>query len=375
MDTGTGKTITAIHHFLKYSNKDELIIVAPPAKIREGGWDKDIKFVEETYNIKIDYNMISYGKLSKDWIKHKNKFVIFDEAHYVKNPTSQRGKAALMLTRCSKGFVLLTATPMSNGWEDSYNYFIMFDFFKNKTQMINKHALHETCFFGARSFKKIVGWERENELEEMYRSFAVSIDKNDALDLPPLVFNKIFFKESKEYRIIKKDRVYEDVAYDTAPKLAAGLRYYANQKQKIEYLKMLLEGTKSNVVVFYQFKKEVEELKKEIKDKLFFEVNGSNFSLPEKETWSRLKNSVTFIQYQAGSAGIELQYANIVVFYTPTYSYQDYSQSLGRAYRNGQEKKVTVYQFFTENTIEEEVWNALDHKEDFSEKRYLDTRL
>ena len=84
---------------------------------------------------------------------------------------------------------------------------------------------------------------------------------------------------------------------------------------------------------------------------------------------------MTLVQYQSGSAGIELQYANIVVFYTPTYSYQDYSQSLGRAYRNGQTKKVTVYQFNTEKTIEEDVWDALSNKKDFSEKRYLDTKL
>lgn len=319
--------------------------------------------------------MISYGKLSKDWQKHKKEFIVFDEAHYIKNPTSQRGKAALMLTRCSDGFVLLTATPMSNGWEDSYNYFIMFGIFNNKTQMNREHAVFETKYFGPRSFKQIVGWSNEEKLEESYKSFAISIDKNDALDLPPLVFNKIFFKPSKEYKELKKNRVLNDIAYDTPPKLGAGLRYHTNQKQKLDYLKMMLEGTSDNVVVFYQFRKEIEDFKHEIKDKTIYEVNGDNFNLPEKDEWDKLKDSVTFIQYQAGSAGIELQYANIVVFYTPTYSYQDYSQSLGRAYRNGQTKKVTVYQFYTEDTIEEEVWQALDNKQDFSEKRYLDTRL
>lgn len=360
---------------MKHNDDSELVIVAPPAKIREGGWDKDIQFVCKTYNITIDYSMVSYGKLAKEWNNHVNKFVIFDEAHYIKNPTSNRGKAALSLTRRSDGFVLLTATPMSNGWQDSYNYFIMFNFFKNKTEMNRKHAIFEDKYFGTRSFKQIVGWDKEEELEKMYQSFAVSIDKNDALDLPPLVFNKVFFKPSKEYKEIKKHRVFEDVAYDTPAKLGAGLRYFTNQKQKMDYLKMLLESTENNVVVFYQFRKEVETFKEEIKDKKIYEVNGDNFNLPEKEEWKKLKNTVTFVQYQSGSAGIELQYANTVVFYTPTYSYQDYEQSLGRAYRNGQDKKVTVYQFYTEKTIEEDVWSALDHKQDFSEQRYMDTKL
>lgn len=375
MDTGTGKTLTAIHHYLKHNDHSKLLIVAPPAKIREGGWNKDIEFVEKTYNIKIDYTTLSFGKLSKDWANYKKHFIIFDEAHYIKTPTSQRGKAAMYLAKYSDGFVLLTATPLSNGWQDSYNYFIMFGFFKNKTEMNNKHAIFEEQFFGTRSFKKIAGWRDAEKLEKMYKSFTVSISKDEALDLPPIVFKKIFFKKSKEYKHIEKHRVYEDIAYDTPPKLGAGLRYYANQKQKLEYLNMILEGTENNVVVFYQYTKELEAIKEQLVGKEVFEVNGQCFNLPEKETWGDLKNTVTLIQYQAGSAGIELQYANNVVFYTPTYSYQDYSQSLGRAYRNGQDKKVTVYQFNTENTIEEDVWDALDNKKDFSEKRYIDTNL
>lgn len=84
---------------------------------------------------------------------------------------------------------------------------------------------------------------------------------------------------------------------------------------------------------------------------------------------------MTLIQYMAGSAGIELQYANEVVFYTPTYSYQDFSQAMGRAYRNGQKRKVTMYRFITQNTIEQAIYEALENKEDFSEMLYMKTKL
>lgn len=347
------------------------MIIAPPAKIKEGGWDKDILFVRKSYDINIEYEILSYGKLSKSWHDYKDYYVIFDEAHYIKNPTSQRGKAALFLTRQSEGFCLLTATPMSNGWQDSYNYFIMFGYFKTKTEMNRRHAIYETKFFGMRQIPQIVGWRHEDELERMYREFTISISKEEALDLPDLVYRKIFFKPSSLYKKLKKDRVINNVAYDTPAKLAVGLRYHTNQKDKLDYLSMIFEGTTDNIVVFYQFKQELENIKGMIKDKIVYEVNGQRFDLPKGKTI----NSVTLVQYQAGSAGIELQYANIVVFYTPTYSYQDYSQSLGRAYRNGQTKKVTVYQFNTEKTIEEDVWDALSNKKDFSEKRYLDTKL
>lgn len=93
MDTGTGKTITAIHQYLKYSRGEPILIVAPPQKIKEGGWRRDIQAVCDFYKIEISFTELSYGKLTDSYKLYKGWFVIFDEAHYIKNPTSQRGKA------------------------------------------------------------------------------------------------------------------------------------------------------------------------------------------------------------------------------------------------------------------------------------------
>src|SRR5690606_28990993 len=64
-DTGTGKTIMAIYHYLQHSNGEPLLIVMPPAKQKEGGWDRDIQFVENHHGIAIDYETLSYGVLAK----------------------------------------------------------------------------------------------------------------------------------------------------------------------------------------------------------------------------------------------------------------------------------------------------------------------
>lgn len=382
--TGTGKTITSIHHYMKYSHGEPLLIVAPPQKIKENGWARDIEFVCKFYGVEIEFEQLSYGMLAKKQKEYTGRFIIFDEAHYIKNPTSKRGKAALTLTRKSTQFLLLTATPMSNGWEDAYNYMIMFGYFKNKTDMNRQHAIFGRKFFGAQTIKVIEGWNRENVLQDYYNSFAVSISKDDALDLPPLVIKDISMKQSTEYRKIVKTRVLEDVAYDNPSKLTHGLREWANKKDKLDYLMMMLESVSNNIVVFFQYtseataiKESIEKFNKTHKDtkKEVFEVSGQASTIPNKAIWGDLKHSVTLVQYQAGSAGIELQYANLVVFYTPTYSFQDYSQALGRTYRNGQEKKVTVFRFITKNSIEQNVYEALEKKENFNEKLYIETRL
>ncbi|MFS1152274.1 SNF2-related protein [Enterococcus lactis] len=374
-DTGTGKTIMAIHHYLKHSNGEPILLIAPPQKLKEGGWRRDIQAVCDFYKIEIQFSEMSYGKLADLYKMYKGWFVIFDEAHYIKNPTSQRGKAAAKLAKQSSHFVLLTATPASNGWEDTYNYFIMFGYFKSKKEMNDRYAKWGTMYLGNRRIPKIEGWINEDQLHDKYHSFTVSISKDEALDLPPLIFEDVKFMRSSDYDKVAKQRVLGAEEFDTPSKLALGLRYYANQKDKLDYAEMLCEGTENNIVIFYYYQKEIDALKKKIKNKQFFEVSGKNSNLPLKSSWGDLKNTVTFVQYMAGSAGIELQYANTVIFYTPTYSYQDYSQALGRAYRNGQTKKVTVYRFITQRTIEQAVYEALENKQDFSEELYMSTRM
>lgn len=377
-DTGTGKTLMSVHHYLKHYNGEPLLIVAPPQKIKEGGWDRDIQKVCDYYGLSISYDLLSYGTIAKNWKTYKGWFVVFDECHYVKNPTSQRGKAAMKLTQASTEFVLLSATPSSNGWEDTSNYFIMFGYYKNKTQFERENAIFGNLYLGSRVVKKVEGWKNESLLKQQYQSFSVKLAKEDCLDLPPLIMEDVEFKRSTEYLKIKKDRIFqpkgadEPLVYDTYPKLAHGLRYYANQKDKLKYVEMLAEGTSENIVIFYYYQQEKEDLIKLLsKTKKIYEVSGQKSELPPHEEWGGLKNSVTLVQYMAGSAGIELQYANLVIYYTPTYSLQDYEQSLGRAYRNGQEKKVTVYQFITKHSIESEIYKALKEKKDFTDELFV----
>lgn len=371
-DTGTGKTIMAIYHYLRHMKGEPLLIVAPPQKIKEGGWDRDIEFVSKQHDITIEYESLSYGVLAKRWNEYKGHFILFDECHYIKNPTSQRGKAGINLTKIGTHFLLLSATPSANGWSDTIAYMIMFGHYKNKTQFLREHAIYEDKYFGPRPTKVVTDYKDQDKLKKIYQSFSVKLSKDEALDLPPIVYEDVSFKATKEYKTIEKDRVLGDELYDSIPKLQHGLRFYANQADKLKYTEMLAEGTDENIIVFYYYQEEKEELKKIMKKlkKKIYEVSGQHTELPSKNEWDKLNNSVTLVQYMAGSAGIELQYANLVIFYTPTYSYQDYEQALGRAYRNGQTKKVTVYRYITDKTIETAIYAALKDKKDFTEELF-----
>ena len=117
MATGTGKTIMAINHWQYYYKDKPLLVVAPASKVNEGGWQRTIS----EYVIKPKFEVISYNKLSKDYVKYKDYFVVFDECHRIKNSTGVWGKSAFNLSLIASGFIMLSATPIPNGWEDRHD--------------------------------------------------------------------------------------------------------------------------------------------------------------------------------------------------------------------------------------------------------------
>lgn len=357
MDTGTGKTIMGLHHYQTYFKDKKLLIVAPASKINEGGWQRTI--AEHYPNI--EYETCTYNMLPKKYKDYKDYFVIFDECHRLKNSTGVWGKAGYNLTKIASGYIPLSATPMPNGWEDSINYFKMFGLTKNKTSFIRNNAIISLD----NGYMEVLGWRNETKLKNMWKSISRRLSKDEATDLPPLVFEDIHFKASNIYKVIKKDRIYDDILYDNQMKLRHGLRLYTNLKDKIEYIKDFIESTNDNIIIFYNYDKELELLKSSINKELFI-CNGYEKKYPKKDEWNNIKNTVTLANYKSGSEAVEFTYANIIIYFSPTESYTEFYQSYGRCYRIGQTKKVTAYKFVTDKTIESDIYTALDRKQDFN---------
>ena len=74
------------------------------------------------------------------------------------------------------------------------------------------------------------------------------------------------------------------------------------------------------------------------------------------------------VQYQSGGTGLNLQKFNATIFLSPCYSFIDYTQAVGRTYRNGQSEKCTFYQLKAAKTIDIAIYAAIDEKKDFDDK-------
>jgi SNF2 family DNA or RNA helicase len=395
-DTGTGKTFMALAHYNHYfgyrnglgepewgySYQMPLLILAPASKIRTKDWERDI--AEYFGDNPPEYKIYSYEQFSRNvtmtqfkkgkrsiWHEAAPRFggrqyaVIADEIHRAKNPQSGIGKAVYEATKDAAFFVGLSATPLPNGWIDFANYSKIFGFTKNITAFKKRYC----NYVDYKGFPELKNYWHEDELKTQWQSVSKRLKKSEALDLPAKTFKGVDFKRPAEYmKLILTRETPDGQILDTAPALAHACRQTLTTP-KLDYLAEIIEGTDENIVIFYNYVSEreaiLEMLSKKFKDRQVFRQDGDCHQLPAKEVWKDVNRTVTVSHYRSGSTGVEMTYATQVVYFSPTYSYADYMQSIGRVYRNGQTQKTTFYNFRTPNSIEEEVYKALINKQDF----------
>ena len=92
-------------------------------------------------------------------------------------------------------------------------------------------------------------------------------------------------------------------------------------------------------------------------------VNGE---IRDLENYEKCDNSVTFIQYQAGAKGLNLQKANKIIYFSLPLSCENYMQSQKRIHRIGQDKPCFYYILETENSIDRKILQALNRQEDYT---------
>jgi hypothetical protein len=366
-DTGTGKTLMALSHVIPNT---PIVVIAPPAKVRSGDWES------EALRLGLHvHDVVSFGKVARFATPTVPYILIVDEIHYAKSATSQRAKAIIRLTRNAncRQLIGLSATAIPNGFIDLQTYGILFGWWKNKTGFIREHVLVDR----SRGYPRIVGYRGEDRLKQLWQSVAFGLDKAH-LNLPDLInittTINLSPKQLTGYRVIKNTRELEDgTLLDTPSKLHSTLRQYLSTT-RTEALEAVLDDTSEHLLIFYNYNVEREAILDTVRryDRVVYEQSGWKSDLPKG---TPDKPSVTILQYMSGSAGLNLQYACITIFYSPSYSYQDMHQAKGRNHRGGTTQIVRHYFFRVAHTIDEAVYKCLEAKTDFNERIISDEDL
>lgn len=392
-DTGTGKSFMALAHYDTHAYLKPLLILAPAAKVNTGDWERDIA-AYFAGRLVPEYEIYSYEKFSRvptarEYAKDRTKVgiwndylarhesddfaVIADEVHKAKNPQSGTGRRIFQVGSIAGFFVGLSATPLPNGWIDAINYFKIFGYVKNKTEFMKRYVELQTY----KGFPEVKGYHHEEELQSRWNKMAKPLDKSQALDLPATTVIPVTLDAGPNYIKVQRERIFGDKFLDNPSALAHALRQ-SILEPKVKWLENFLDEVSDNVVIFYNYRSErdliLAMLKKSFKKRPVFRQDGEKHEVPNKSDWAGLSGarSITLAQYQSGSTGIELTYAATTVYFSPTYSYSNYEQSIGRTNRSGQTRKMTLYMLCAPTTIERDVWRALREKRDFQSDQWYE---
>jgi SNF2 family DNA or RNA helicase len=131
-----------------------------------------------------------------EFLKKNKTMVVVDEAHRIKNPEGVWGQSVVEISKEAKSRVILTGTPLPNGYQDVYNlYRFIYPFKYKEILKVHYHNLEDM------TYNSLPDSVRVTELKENLSPFFIRIRKDD-LNLPPLEENVIKIEMERYQREI-----------------------------------------------------------------------------------------------------------------------------------------------------------------------------
>lgn len=316
--------------------------------------------------------------------------LMLDESSLIQNENAKRSKFILSLK--PDNVILLSGTPTGGKYEKLWSQMSLLGWKISKDMFYNQYVQYHYDDSEGFPRKVIDGYKNEERLKQKMRQHGCHFLKtDDVFDLPEQVHQTIKVSTTKEYRKFRKDSIAEiwEPGESDSELRAKGRSDYAKitelvgdatltkmlyerqlcgqyNKEKLEAFRDLVESTNDRLIVFYNFNDELAALCKIAWDcgRPVAVVNGKQKDLLPYE---HCEESVTFIQYQAGAMGLNLQLANKIVYFTPPLSSELFEQSKKRIHRIGQTKPCFYYYLTCRNSVEEKIYRTLEMRKDYTE--------
>lgn len=398
-DMGLGKTIQIIAfmlHLRAKSARSTHLLVVPTSLIHN--WTAEIqKFAPclrllilhgsdraKSTDLFADYDVImtSYGTLVSDihfLSQYVFRYVFLDESQNIKNPASQRYKAARLLRADNR--IAISGTPLENSTFDIYAQLS----FACPGLLGTKQFFHNTYAIPIDKFKHK---RSATALQQKISPFILRRTKKEvATELPEKTEVVLYCEMGPEQRKVYDayEREFRDYisasAEDQIPKNAmhvlrgiTRLRQICNSPLLIgedmpaadssSKIRLLLEQIRNishhhKVLVFSQFVSMLDLIKKELEREQVQHAYLTGSTKDRGEVVRRFQQDeatrVFLISLKAGGTGLNLTEADYVFLVDPWWNPAVESQAIDRCYRIGQKKNVIALRLICPNTVEEKI--------------------
>ena len=414
-DMGLGKTIQILSVLLDYikNNKDtKTSLVVCPSSLALNWYNEAKKFASELNVLvisgdaierekrikdleKYDLIITSYDLLKRDIdlykeLDYKFKFLVADEAQYIKNNNTKNARAIKQIDAYTK--YALTGTPIENSLNEMWSIFDL---------------IMPGYLFTYKKFKKdfempIVKDKDEkalNKLKMLIEPFVLRRTKKEVLkELPDkltsVVNNEMTEEQEKiylSYLARARDELNEEIEQkgfeQTRIKILALLTrlrqicchpslFISNYKGESGKLNQCMELVKDGIesghkiLLFSGYTSMFQIIEKELKkcNINYLKLTGrtrvkERLKLIDKFNYNE-DIKLFLISLKAGGTGINLTSADMVIHYDPWWNLSVENQATDRTHRIGQTKKVQVYKMITKNSIEEKIYELQRRKEE-----------
>ena len=390
-DMGLGKTFVGAEKLIQLGEKVNLV-VCQKSKIEDWieHFENNYDVVVYALNIAFDYvtffqyinniaclkpviGIINYELAfrRKELLQLKNFTLMLDESSMIQNETAKRTKFILKLQ--PENIILLSGTPTSGKYENLISQIHLLGWNISKDLFYRQYIDFHYDMKNGFPIMIIDGYKNVERLKSKLREYGCRFLKTEEVfDLPDQIFNKVSIETTKEYRKFKRDRIVEigetEFVGDTilTKMLYERMLCGSYNPEKLEALKDLITSTEDRLIVFYNFNEElraIEDICLEV-DRPLSIVNGQTKDL---SCYEEYENSITAIQYQAGSMGLNLQKANKIVYFTLPLSSELFEQSKKRTHRIGQGRTCFYYMIICKNSIEEKIQATLEMRKDYTD--------
>ena len=317
--------------------------------------------------------------------KLKDFTLMLDESSLIQNENSKRSRFILGLK--PKNVILLSGTPCGGKYELLWSQMHLLGWKISKSMYWDQYVRSHYEDVSGFPLKIVDGYKNVDRLKRKMREHGcLFLKTEEVMDLPEQVFQRVYVPVTTAYKKFMRDRIItmgdkELVGDTTLTKLLyARMLCGLYSKEKLEAFRDLIESTDDRVIVFYNFTAELDAMQSVLID-MYGEpetarrcsiVSGEHKALKSYETYS---DSITFVQYQSGSMGLNLQKACRIIYFTPPLSSELWMQSQKRIHRINQKRTCFYYQLICRGSVEEKIYRTLKMRKNFTEELFMNECL
>lgn len=302
--------------------------------------------------------------------------LVLDESSIIQNETAKRSKFILKMK--PKNVILLSGTPTAGKYEKLWSQLHLLGWEISKELFYKQYVEIEWIEDHNSGFKipQIVGYKNVERLKKKLADHgAIFMKSEEVFDLPEQIVIPVASKVTKEYRKFMKDEIISIGGREFVGDTSFSKRIYARMmcsylnKERVAAFKDLVQSTEERLIVFYNFNEELNTMQEAIAE-MERPISIVNGGFKDLTAYEEASDSVTFIQYQAGAMGLNLQKANRIIYFSLTDRSELFEQSKKRIHRIGQKKPCFYYQMICPGTVEEDILHTLELRKDYTDELF-----